>query len=195
MKDEEISKLHRVASPPGAAPIFLCRDGRGLVRQHGFQLIRIDLNRCVLVYQAEGQDKTQATVFSDQRALDALHDTRFDADSLTYNEFAVRFGWPAVKTGAQELNFGIFQRNEIPAIAYDMQHAGSLEDLDAFTAIDVNEQVGREKGQDGFDALTVLPNPDSFIGRKERFNVSQLEVSDRRFFVLGNSKNGIPSAL
>ena len=76
-----------------------------------------------------------------------------------------------------------------------MENARSLKNLDAFIAVDAHEQVGRKEGQDGLDLLPVFPNPDGLIGRQERFNVSQVQVPDRRLFVLGDSEDRIPSAL
>ena len=60
--------------------------------------------------------------------------------------------------------------------------------------VDADKQVGREKWQNEFDALPVLPVSDCLVGGKKRLDLPQTEVLEGRLFVLGRGVNGEPIA-
>jgi len=130
----------------------------------------------MLVYQFECHYESDVAVFSHKSAANSLHDTTLNANFFANDKFTIRLDPLSAEARAQKFDLGMRKRNMLPAVAHDMQHSRRLENLRPLSGVDVYKQVAWEERQDELLPLPVLPDPDGFIGRKKRFNISQVKV-------------------
>jgi hypothetical protein len=161
----------------------------------GFDVVSVYFDGSVLIDQFDGKNKAQSAVFSDQSALNALHDAAFDADFFADNQVAIGLGALPAEAGAEKLNFGVGNGERFALRADDLDDAGALKDFATLGAANAHKKVGWKKGQRDRHLLAVFPDANGFIGGKKGFNAAQIELPGHRLLILRESEGGIPFAV
>lgn len=167
---------------------------QGVLCADRLEVFSADLDSCVLVDGFEAEHKAIASAAADQDPLHALKDAALYSDLLADYEVPIGFDKAGSHACAKGINVSIGHRDALAAISNDLEHSGGFKDADPFAMIDVDKEISREEGQDGLDALPVLPDPNGFVGGEERLYLAQFEVANDRFLVLRHGKNREPAA-